>query len=808
MINLITLFIGNPFFILLIALILLIIEIFAIINYLQKDCQLASIFIDYLEKNKSNQTIKLNDCESKFQGLFSYLMKYLEGDNSGAEFFPKQKNNSFILCNYPTILTKSIPPSPVYFAPTLLTALGILGTFLGITFGLQKVGIANIKDTQDLLEASTTLLSGMKTAFSTSLAGLGSASIMMILLAIGRKLRQDTRNKLRKKLSDIAFIESPQQILSRLDNSSLSEVADSLQIVTDSIASVSNLTPDNIALAIQKAIVSDDSILIQQLKSQTNHLEHLTPNAIASSFNTLLTPIKEELSQLKQIQNQQQSSLELQIKELTTELITPVVERLEETAKVTTEASTAVIELKNELGGISQNLAEAVNTINQFQKDTLGKLQNFAQTLQTTLNQFNQDTKGVLETVAIEMKQAVSASIKAMETQREAFSDSAKETSTTFGKIREDLQLALTTQATQQREMLKEVETATGNVLQQAKQAFQQQGETINEVMAESLKGIQMQTEAFEKSTNQASITFRGIREELQLALTTQASQQKEMLEKVRISTESILEKANQAFRQQTDTIQQVGKEASQLLNQSKENLLETLMNIDDILDKTRITLQEELGTFRLEYQSSLTQFFSEQNNLLDETLGKQKEGLSLVVNDLQKTFKAEIETRNKLTEEMNQSLVNFKETSDMISDLVEKTGMNSSERFEQLKELANISANQAEKVEKAYQQMTNQYRDSLDMMTTKFDGQLTQINDYFESMLKEIISEFNQLSNQTNQQINEYLSTANKSYSGHFEKADSAMADICSQLNNTSNGLMNVAEYLVASANDLKSNQ
>ena len=791
MINLIILFCGNPFFILLVALTLFIIEIFAIVNYRQQDCKMTNIFVNYLETNQNINLIMLDDCEQKNTGLFAYLVRHLDGDNLGRKFQAKKKNNAFQLCTYPAILTKVIPNSPVYFAPTLLTALGILGTFLGIFFGLQKIGIGNIEQTQDLLAASTTLLSGMKTAFSTSLAGLGSASIMMIVLAIGRKLRQDKRNQLRKKLSDIAFLDSPQQILSRLDNSSLGQVADSLKFISDSVG---NLSPDNIALAMQKAIASDDSILVQQLKQQTDYLANFTPNAIVTSFQPLLTPIQAELTNLKQIHHQQQSNLEIQIKKIATELIAPVVVRLDETAQVTQEASTAVTQLKNELGNISQNLAQTANTITQFQEDTLFKLQDFAHTFHTTLNQFNQDTKKVLETVAVEMKQAVAESITAMTTQREAFNESANITSATFKHIREDLQIALTTQATQQKEMLQQVETATQNVLQQAQDAFKQQGDIINQAMAESVKGMEKQTEAFENSATQASATFKGIREELQLALTTQASQQKEMLEKVKLSTESVLEKANQAFRQQTDTLQQVGKEASQLLNQSKENLLETLMNIDDILDKTRVTLQEELETFRLEYQTSLTQFFGEQNNLLEDTLGQQKEGLSLVVKDLQTTFNQEAKTRAKLTQEVNQSLANIKDTITMVSDLVSQTGINSSEGLVKLKELLNASKKQLAAIEQNYEQMNNQ-----------FDQKLLQMNDCVESMLQQIISEFNQLSKQTNQQISDYLINAHDSYSESFAQADSAMANICSQLNNTSNGLMNVAEYLVAAANDLK---
>lgn len=273
---------------------------------------------------------------------------------------------------------------------------------------------------------------------------------------------------------------------------------------------------------------------------------------------------------------------------------------------------------------------------------------------------------------------------------------------------------------------------------------------------------------------NQASQTFRGIREDLQEALTTQGQQQREMLEEVQVSTEGILQQANQAFQNQSETITQVGEEASQLLNQAKDNLLATLTNIDDMLQQTRETVQIELQRFRLEYQTALEEFFAEQNNLLNETLGQQREGLARVVNDLQITFNDEVRRRKELSEQLNHSLTNISETVTIVSNLVNATGMNSNERFAQLEELAHTIGNEAAKVESAYQQMTDQ----------------------FETILT-----------QTNQQINQYLTQAGDSYSKSFEQADSAMANVCTKLNQTSHGLMNVAEYLVASTNDLKQN-
>lgn len=61
--------------------------------------------------------------------------------------------------------------------PTLLTSLGILGTFVGIVVGLMHF------DPLDIDASIPMLLAGMKTAFMTSLIGMGSAILFKLLMA-------------------------------------------------------------------------------------------------------------------------------------------------------------------------------------------------------------------------------------------------------------------------------------------------------------------------------------------------------------------------------------------------------------------------------------------------------------------------------------------------------------------------------------------------------------------------------------------------------------------------------------------------
>ena len=58
--------------------------------------------------------------------------------------------------------------------PNIVSALGVIGTFLGITMGLM-----NFNPSPDKIDASiSTLLNGLKTAFYTSLAGMACSLLL------------------------------------------------------------------------------------------------------------------------------------------------------------------------------------------------------------------------------------------------------------------------------------------------------------------------------------------------------------------------------------------------------------------------------------------------------------------------------------------------------------------------------------------------------------------------------------------------------------------------------------------------------
>ncbi len=527
----------------------------------------------------------------------------------------------------------------------MCTAIGVLGTFYGIQQGLQGINL-DTTSSQQLMSSSKELLVGMKTAFSTSLMGLGSGSLFTIILFICDSLRQKRRDDLRQNLKKIATLETA-------DNAN-SEVAQALRVVAEKFTGI-NLSAEAIGEAVGKQM---QSVIVPTLRN-----------------------IFQEQQKLRELQqNQGQKVLGELIKNLRIELFEPIGDRLDKSAELTQQASEAVLTLH-------KDLASSIVTIQNFQKETLVSLQDFANNLKQTLSQFQTDTKGVLEQTAHD----------------------------------------------------------------------------INRAIDQSIQGMTAQQSAFETSAENAADTFRGIREELETALQKRAEVEKQMLQATRTGIIHILAQANTAFEQQTNTLETVGNQACQLMDGSQENLLATLANIDHTLTATRQTVQEDLTQFREQYQANLQAFFTEQNNLLEGTLGKQRDGLAAVVTTLNSVFQDEAKRRSELTQEVDQSMNKIQASVQEINKLVSAAGLNDAQRLIQLEKLATGIGQQVQIVDNSYRNLN-----------AKFDHSLQAWHSHLESSMKRTVD-------------------LQESF---FKQADTAMAGVCG-------GLLHTANVLVAAKNN-----
>ncbi|MEH2128359.1 MotA/TolQ/ExbB proton channel family protein [Nostoc sp.] len=439
-----------------------IIELYTLWQYWLSECGTTGAAIKFLSNLKKGKNLKLSNRVSK------WLKGHLGTDDS-SRF--KQQDGNFILIKYPSVLAHPIPRSSLRFVITLCTAIGLLGTFYGIQQGLQGINLST-KDTNELITASKELLMGMKTAFSTSMMGLGSGSVFTLVLFVCDSGRQKRRDSLRHKLNAIATLKTA-------DNAN-HEVAEALSLVAKNLTGLKQLNAEGIGQAVGKSIAEQFAGL-NQLSAQG--IGQAVGEQVQSAILPALRAILKEQKQLRELQeNQGQKVLEELIKDLRVQVLEPIADRLDRSAELTQQASTAVLTLHRELGGISQSLASSILTIENFQNETLVKLQGFANNLGDTLNQFQTDTRGVLQETGQEINRAVDQSIQGMTAQRSAFEASAEKAAATFKGIREELQTALQERAAVEKQMLQATRTGIIHILTQANTTFHEQTNTLQTV--------------------------------------------------------------------------------------------------------------------------------------------------------------------------------------------------------------------------------------------------------------------------------------------------------------------------------------
>ena len=500
--------------------------------------------------------------------------------------------------------------SPLQVAPGLLTALGVLGTFLGIHHGLGSIDFAALSSTESLLGAARGLLDGMKTAFSTSVAGLQCAAVMMIVLAGTRFIRH------RAAAQDLQ----------------------GWRAIT--------LPPGQGGLGEAAAQMAG------------------AVSAMNDGLGALFGRMEAQLQQLAALRSEQGESLIREVvREFREEALEPLAARLDQSAAVSERAALAVESLEGSLGGIATQLAGSVETLERFQQQTHTQLQQFTQDMSGTLHQFQTETRGMLE----------------------------------------------------------------------------QTGGAIQAAVDESISGMGRQREAFEESADRAAATFRGIREDLQASLRTQAEEQRGMLAAMKAANLAVIDRAEETYARQAEAIGTIGEQATRTMTTAREELEAGLCEVRAGLRETAETVQVELERFRDAYQQQLSAYLRRQSDALDEVLERQRKGLQTVVERLEQSFTEEYHRRKELSEEVAATIERLRQGAEVLDNLASTLGLHSSERLAQLITLSRQMAGQTTALESAYRDLSKQHAHSVQASREQLSGYLRDFNTQHEQVVHRI---------------------------------------------------------------------
>ncbi|MBD2190023.1 hypothetical protein [Pseudanabaena mucicola] len=493
-------------------------------------------------------------------------------------------DRKFRLQQYPREIAV-VPRSSLRFIPPILTAIGVLGTFWGMSAGLMGVNI-DPNEVNQSLSSAITLIAGMKTAFITSLLGLGTSTALSAFLAVTDKLRRGRCYKLRQELDAIAVLETPERAMSRLNFDSTAEAAKQLAGLA------SQFNAEAIGAAVGRAIALQFDLIVD--------------SRLAPTFKK----IAESQLRLEKITNDQSQVLSNLIGDMRTELIDPVTQKLDQSskllnysAKVLGDASKQIQSLNENLGGIAEKLAIASSTLADFQNETMMKLTEFAESLKKTLTEFRTSTNDVLVSTAKEIREG----------------------------------------------------------------------------------------------------------------------------------TKEILTQAQMTFQEQNDILRTVGQETSDLMISSRESLVASLTNIDTRLQHMSDTTQQQLETFQVAYQRNLQEFFDRQNNLLEESLGTQRDGLAGVVRELDAIFREEYERRKELTNDITARVKEIQNAAISISKLGSAVESSHAARIEQLTEISRSVGDQIDRLEISNQRLTDNYQVSMQSLEKMLQQMINGEQDFFK---------------------------------------------------------------------------
>ncbi|EKO5172519.1 hypothetical protein P0J00_000030 [Vibrio vulnificus] len=722
----------------------------------------------------------------------------------------------------------SIDSSRYKLIPALLTSIGITGTFLGITLGLSEFTMAG--DSKALLASAAELLEGMKTAFYTSLAGLGTSALFMVWMKISSSVLAKAQKELISTLSSQYFEASPIYYLKNMSNEGQKEVLEA-QLRS---ASAMELMGEKMEATSQSLAQLGTSFNGEVIAKQIS-------TALAESIETSMTPmlgeIKQELSALKDIKEQSQKELvELLIQEMKSELIAPVAEELSKTSAAVTSSNEITSQLNSNIERVVTSTSETVDTINEFQKETMLKLQSFAESLKGILASFKEDTQGAMISIASEVNTMLNNASQGMDSQRVAFEQSANKAASAFEGMKNSLEAALDERQSAEKDLFENVTGRINDLLSDISSSFESQtsvlaqtGETASQMMTQAqkdfemsvqqrreeeskmfvevesrlsnlvenaAKGIENQQSAFEQSADKASSAFEGMKNSLEAALDERQSAEKVLFENVTGRINGLLSEISTSFDNQTSVLAQTGETASNLMNQAqkdfevsvqmrrdeeshlfgemesritglvqnsqaifqeqaeaiklvgneassvmqsaKSELQQGLGDIDSKVKSMSETVQRELEAFRLQYQENLTRYFEQQNDLLEDSLSKQRNGLNDVVDNFRNVFESEYKARHNLLQELTAQYEKLEASAGTLERVAKAIGLNEASKMAELQDAAHTMSREIALLKKEYAKASATFTDITENLPKAMDEYFTRANESFETFFND----------------------------------------------------------------------
>ena len=552
--------------------------------------------------------------------------------------------------------------------PALLVGLGILGTFVGLVWGLIPFSGINFEQTSQIQVAIKKLLSGVSTAFVTSVWGM-LTSLAFNGLEKWRisRVSQAIAN-LQRELDRLFTLTTQEEISFRQE--------DELAQQTQALKSFSTDLANDIKSAMAEGR--------QQILTELHNAPEAFSNAMAEQLAPSLDKLNETVEELREQKEESSADAIGQlIEQFQASLSTSTVTQMEELAKTVGDASQSLMNLPDQMGQMIAGVREQMDQTRhllaetteaqtaQMQRMMDGMLSTFQGTIDTQqaglsetthslneqMKQVGSDIQNLLESAANRANEQLGQRMADME----AVSDQSIETlQAAIGELRQ----SITSTLNQQQQAISEVTSQTAKASAEAIDQMQQLVDRAATRLGESVEGAEKsintllqqqgdQIEAFNAQIMNSQTTLTRSREMLEQMNTSVASV-RQLIEKTEALSEQLMKgtaqlesagqhltEASEAFNRENEKHLTANRETTEQIQAAVGHLndsVQRFQTIDSGLQGIFAEIEKGLNTYATTSRESINQYlsdFSDQLAQASRALSGSVEALTDIVEDV-----------------------------------------------------------------------------------------------------------------------------------------------------------------------------
>jgi|GEM_PF-3048416 len=734
------------------------------------------------------------------------------------------KNGRVELLRHPSQIIEDFSTASFKSVPAILTTIGILGTFVGITIGLS--GLTDFgSDSSALVEQASTLIGGLGTAFITSIVGMGTSFSFMVLFSWNVSKTKKAKDDL------INFVQGQSVVVT--SNDLLHQLVIGQRTLDEQALDMSNLVTTLNELASKPGAITAheyehySTIAAKEVCDKIERLEQsvthkLTENridenqlaqslssSIASAFSEefkkpteLLTEINQENKQINQatyaltemLQTLTATSNKLSKSDIESVIDQKIYKPITDQTKDVTQSLLGInIELADikkhaisaeALAKLLQNnvalpLGHGLELLTKTVESTAGNITkisssviNVAENIITEqvlnsalLTKVSQPIEQLTTQVNGHAVEMLAVSNKTVNAVGELAKARADEFEGLIEKMGEEVVLPITTELANTNKVVKDFADISNELNQSVTKTVEEMAKataTVENFELHTLKKLNEFAKSMDGSLNDFAVNSTAALKSITDEIQTIVELGSSSITSQTDAFSKIIQESDAIFKQQSQTMTEVGEKSAALMTSAKQELESGLGDIDTKVLNMSSTVQSELEKFREEYQKKLTSYFTEQNNLLDSSLNAQREGLNGVVDNFKVVFEDDYSKRSQMLNDLN---LHHKQMVDVID--------------------------RVQTMAKAFGLENASWVDTLQLQSQHVSRQVADLGLSFSKASEE----FKLLSGQMRPEMDDYFKRANKSVSEYFSSFDATSSRIYTRLDSAVDLMVTVIE-------------